>query len=309
MAGKVIVIAGPTASGKTALSISLARLLDGEIVSADSMQVYRGMDIGTAKASPSERASAVHHMLDVADPDENYSVARYVEDASLVCDDILSRGKVPLITGGTGLYIDSLLSGRTFSDIGDRSLRDALGREYDVSGGEVMLEKLRKVDPERAALLPAGDRRRIVRALEIYQLTGITITEHDKASKLIPPRYDALRIVLGFADRATLYSRIDSRVDAMEEAGLFEEVASLLAQGVDPDCTAMQAIGYKEPAMYLRGELCREDALALIKQSSRRYAKRQLTWFNRWEGAVRINRASAEDIQNDLTVLRQEGVI
>ena len=168
----VFVVAGPTASGKTALSIALAQAVGGEIVSADSMQIYRGMDIGTAKASPEEQAAVPHHMLDVADPGENYSVARYVEEASACCEEILSRSKIPVITGGTGLYIDSLLSGRSFADSGDPGLRAQLSEDYDRLGGEIMLERLRAVDPERAALLPPSDRRRIVRALEIYALTG-----------------------------------------------------------------------------------------------------------------------------------------
>ena len=286
---KVVVIAGPTASGKTALSIALAQELHGEIVSADSMQVYRGMDIGTAKATPAERAAAVHHMLDVAEPDRPYSAARYVDEAAACCEDILSRGKLPIITGGTGLYIDSLISGRSFADTEEsRAARDALCREYDSLGGEAMLEKLRRIDPERAGMLAAADKRRIVRALEIYTLTGETATAHDAATRALPPRYDAARIVLCYADRARQYARIDSRVDAMVREGLFDEVSSLLDRGVPPEATAMQAIGYKEAAAALRGEVTAQEAIALIKQSSRRYAKRQLTWFRRWEDALWI---------------------
>ena len=286
---KVVVIAGPTASGKTALSIALAQELHGEIVSADSMQVYRGMDIGTAKATPAERAAAAHHMLDVAEPDRPYSAARYVDEAAACCEDILSRGKLPIITGGTGLYIDSLISGRSFADTEEsRAARDALCREYDSLGGEAMLEKLRRIDPERAGMLAAADKRRIVRALEIYALTGETATAHDAATRALPPRYDAARIVLCYADRARQYARIDSRVDAMVREGLFDEVSALLDRGVPPEATAMQAIGYKEAAAALRGEVTAQEAIALIKQSSRRYAKRQLTWFRRWEDALWI---------------------
>lgn len=286
---KVVVIAGPTASGKTALSIALAQELHGEIVSADSMQVYRGMDIGTAKATPAERAAAAHHMLDVAEPDQPYSAARYVDEAAACCEDILSRGKLPIITGGTGLYIDSLLSGRSFADTEEsRAARDALCREYDSLGGEAMLEKLRRIDPERAGMLAAADKRRIVRALEIYTLTGETATAHDAATRALPPRYDAARIALCYADRARQYAKIDSRVDAMVREGLFDEVSALLDRGVPPEATAMQAIGYKEAAAALRGELTAQEAITLIKQSSRRYAKRQLTWFRRWEDAFWI---------------------
>ena len=291
---RVVVIAGPTASGKTALSVALAQELGGEIVSADSMQVYCGMDIGTAKATSAERGGIAHHMLDVAEPDESYSAARYVDEAAACCEDILARGKLPIITGGTGLYIDSLLSGRSFAETEEsREVRRALSREYDVRGGEAMLEKLRLVDPARAAALAAADKRRIVRALEIYALTGETATAHDEATRALPPRYGAARIVLCYAERARQYAMIDSRVDKMVREGLFDEVAGLLSRGVSPEATAMQAIGYKETAAALHGELTAHEAVTLIKQSSRRYAKRQLTWFRRWEDALWI-RWSAE---------------
>lgn len=304
----MFVVAGPTASGKTALSIALAQAIGGEIVSADSMQIYRGMDIGTAKATPEEQAAVPHHMLDVADPGENYSVARYVEEASACCEDIFSRGKVPIITGGTGLYIDSLLSGRSFADSGDPALRGELSAEYDRLGGAAMLERLRAVDPERAAALPATDRRRIIRALEIYALTGKTMSEHDRLTRSLPPRYEAVRIVLAYRDRALLYHRIEQRVDRMIADGLFEEVASLLRQGLDPASTALQAIGYKEAALFLQGSLDRESAVALIKQSSRRYAKRQITWFGRWEAPVILERDVSPNADHDLSLLHQKGV-
>ena len=287
MSGRVIVVAGPTASGKTRLGIALARRLGGEIVSADSMQVYRGMDIGTAKATPEERAAAVHHMIDVADPREDYSVSRYVTEASAVCDRLLEEGKTPILVGGTGLYIDSLLAGRAFSgrQEGDETLRRALGEEYDRVGGEAMLEQLRTFDPERAGKLHPGDKRRIVRAIEVFRLSGKTISRHDAETRALPPRYEALRLVLSYADRADLYARIDARVDEMLCAGLFEEVAGLLTSGLSPACTAMQAIGYKEAARALEGEISREEAAEQIKQNSRRYAKRQLTWFGRAQDA------------------------
>ena len=301
---RVLVVAGPTATGKTRLGIELARRYGGEIVSADSMQVYRGMDIGTAKASSEERAAAPHHMLDVAEPWEDYSVSRYVEEAGRCCDEILSRGRLPILVGGTGLYIDSLLAQRDFAQkdsCGD-SLREDLNAEYDRIGGEVMLSQLAAFDPDRAARLHPADKRRIVRAIEIYRLTGVTITEHDAQTRARPPRYRAARIVLSYRDRTALYARIDRRVDAMIEAGLFDEVEKLLARGLSADCTAMQAIGYKEAALALRGELSREAAAELIKQNSRRYAKRQLTWFKRtpdalwicWDGEPDFDRALRE---------------
>ena len=303
-APKLVVVAGPTATGKTRLGILLAQALDGEIVSADSMQVYRRMDIGTAKATAEERAAARHHMLDVAEPWESYSVSRYVEEAARCCDDILARGKLPILVGGTGLYIDSLLSGRDFAgrSEGDESLREELNARWDAEGGEALLAELRSFDPERAAKLLPSDRRRIVRAIEIYRLTGETISAHDARTRALPPRYEAARIHLDYRSRAALYARIDARVDAMIESGLFEEVAALLAEGVPPDSTAMQAIGYKESAAALRGEISRAEAVELIKLSSRRYAKRQLTWFSRTEDALRLRWDGAPDFEEALRV-------
>ena len=289
MAEKIVVVAGPTASGKTALGIALAKDFNGEIVSADSMQIYRGMDIGTAKASLAEREGIPHHMLDVAEPWEDYSVARYVEQAEACCRDILRRGKLPILVGGTGLYIDSLVSGRDFAAVdSDQGLREALSAEYDALGGEAMHRRLQEIDPERAAILHPGDKRRIVRALEVYRLTGMTITEHDRQTRALPKRFDAAAIHLNFKNRAALYARIDRRVDMMVEQGLFREVEGLLAAGLSPESTAMQAIGYKEAVRSLRGELRQEEAVDLIKQASRRYAKRQLTWFNRDKEALPI---------------------
>ena len=284
---EILVIAGPTATGKTRLGIELARRLGGEIVSADSMQIYRRMDVGTAKATAEERREAVHHMLDVCEPWEDYSVSRYVEEAGAVCDRLLAAGKTPILVGGTGLYIDSLLSGRDFAgrQEGDEALRRELEADYERLGGEAMWERLREIDPERAAKLHPADRRRIVRALEVYRLTGRTITAHDAETRARPPRYESRRWVLNFARRETLYARIDRRVTLMVEQGLFEEVERLLALGLPTDCTAMQAIGYKEAVLALRGEITREEAAARIRQNSRRYAKRQLTWFGRDKGA------------------------
>ena len=284
---QLIVVSGPTATGKTRLSILLAKALGGEIVSADSMQVYRRMDIGTAKATAAERAQVPHHMIDVCEPWEDYSVSRYVQEAAAVCDALLAAGKTPILTGGTGLYIDSLLSGRDFAgrEEGDESLRRQLSEDYDRLGGEAMLETLRRFDPERAEKLHPADKRRIVRAIEVFRLSGKTISQHDAETRALPPRYTALRLVLSYRDRADLYARIDRRVEEMAEEGLFAEVEALLREGLSADCTAMQAIGYKEAVLALRGEIGREEALALIQQNSRRYAKRQLTWFGREESA------------------------
>ena len=280
----VIVITGPTATGKTAVGAGLALAVDGEVVSADSMQVYRMMSIGTAKPTPEETRGVPHHMIDCASPFEPYSAARYVAEASACCEDILSRGKVPVIVGGTGLYIDALLAGREFAREGDPVLREALGREYDESGGEAMLARLAAADPETAARLHPNDKKRIVRALEVHALTGATLAEHDRASRLVPPRYESLRFALTFARRQDLYDRIDRRVDRMMAEGLAGEVRFLLAQGLTASHTAMQAIGYKELAAAVSGGLSEEQAAEDIKRESRRYAKRQLSWLRRDEG-------------------------
>ena len=303
---QLLVVSGPTATGKTRLGIALARELGGEIVSADSMQIYRRMDIGTAKATAEERAQVPHHMIDVAEPSEDYSVSRYVREAGAVCDALLAAGKTPILVGGTGLYIDSLLSGRDFAgrEEGDARLRQSLSEEYDRLGGEAMLETLRRFDPERAEKLHPADKRRIVRAIEVYRLTGKTISRHDAETRALPPRYEALRLVLSYRDRADLYARIDRRVEEMAKEGLFDEVQTLLDEGLSADCTAMQAIGYKEAALALRGEISRAEAVALIQQNSRRYAKRQLTWFGREPSAHWIRWEKEPDFDAALHAIR-----
>lgn len=279
---KIAVITGPTATGKTVLGVELALEMNGEVVSADSMQVYCGMDIGTAKASEKEMRGVAHHMINVADPREGYSAARYVAEADECIMDILRRGKLPILVGGTGLYIDSVVSGRSFAG-GEPSeqLRRELNDKYDLLGGEKMLWELSRVDPERAEKLHPSDKKRIVRALEVYYSTGKAISLHDLETRSRPPRYDACVIALSFKDRDRLYARIDARVDKMAASGLFEEVAGLLAAGVPEKATSMQAIGYKEAALALRGKISREEAVDIIKRESRRYAKRQLTWLRR----------------------------
>ena len=278
----MIVITGPTATGKTALGVAVAKAVNGEVIGADSMQIYRHMDIGTAKPTAEEMDGVPHHMVDLIDPSENYSVSRYVEQASAIADDILARGKVPIVVGGTGLYIDSLVAGREFAESqSDPKLRAMLEQQYDEHGGEAMRAMLHSFDPDRAEKLHPADKRRIVRAIEVYLLSGDTITAHDERTKAVPKRYQALTYALDFTQRADLYQRIDLRVDRMAVLGLFEEVQALLDRGVPRDCTAMQAIGYKEAVLALQGAMTREEALDRIKQSSRQYAKRQLTWLRR----------------------------
>ena len=286
MPPKILVICGPTASGKTALAVELALRHRGEVVSADSMQIYRRMDIGTAKPTREEMRGVPHHMLDVADPEEDFSVARYVDMAAKCVDDILSRGKLPILAGGTGLYIDSLLSGRTFAPFQpDSPLRGELEEQLRREGGAAMLARLAQVDPDSAARLHPNDEKRIVRALEVYQSTGKTITQHNLETQAIPPRYDALTLALAFERREDMWSRIDRRVDQMMDQGLVAEVQGLLDSGVPAKCTAMQAIGYKEMAAALLSGGDVRSAAEEIQLRSRQYAKRQLTWFKRNKAA------------------------
>ncbi|MDR2501720.1 MAG: tRNA (adenosine(37)-N6)-dimethylallyltransferase MiaA, partial [Oscillospiraceae bacterium] len=235
---RVVVIAGATATGKTRLGIELARRLGGEIISADSMQLYRGMDIGTAKPTRDEMRGITHHMISVASPAENYSAARYAREAGAAADDILAREKLPIIVGGTGLYIDALIYGRAFTVPGDAALRSELDAEYDALGGAAMLLRLRGFDPITALRLSPSDRRRIIRATEVYRLTGEPISAHDAKSRLTPPRFDAVRFSLNYRERGVLYARIDARVDEMLSRGLVGEVKSLLRSGVSRSGTA-----------------------------------------------------------------------
>ena len=277
----IICIAGPTASGKTALAVELAKELNGEVVSCDSMQVYKRMDIGTAKPTVEEMQGIPHHMLDVAQAWEDFSVSRYCNQASPIVDDIIAQGKTAIIAGGTGLYMDSLIRGNSFAPCPSTGVREALEARAEAEGILPLLEELAQVDPESTGRLHPSDRKRIIRALEVYRETGITITEHNRRTREVPPKYRPVWLGLDFSDRAALYRRIDRRVERMLEAGLLDEIRSLLESGIPETCTAMQAIGYKEFLPVLRGERGLCDAAAEVCQSSRRYAKRQLTWFRR----------------------------
>lgn len=278
----LLAVVGPTASGKTKLAVELALRTGGEVVSADSMQVYRGMEIGTARPTPGEMRGVPHHMLGVADPHGRYSVAQYAQAARECIAQIRARGRVPILAGGTGLYVQAVADNISFSPTRkDDALRRELARTARERGGEALLETLRAFDPETAGTLHPNNVGRIIRAIEVYRTTGVTMAEQNRRSRLTPPPYRALMLGLCFADRAELYRRIELRVDAMLEAGLIAEVQRLLDAGVTREDTALQAIGYKEIAAALCGRTTFAQAAEDVKRASRRYAKRQLTWFRR----------------------------
>lgn len=282
----IIAIAGPTASGKSALALGICRALGGEIVSFDSMQIYKYMNIGTAKPTAAEQAAVRHHLIDICEPTEKFSAADFVAAASRAVDDIHSRGKVAVLCGGTGLYLDSFLFGRDYGDIAsDEALRASLF-DYAAQNGAAALHKmLEELDPEAAAAIHENNIKRVVRAIEICKTSGMTKTEWDAEANRAPSR-DADVIVLDFHDREKLYARIDARVDDMIAAGLADETAKLYASGaLAPENTAAQAIGYKELLPFVRGETTLDAAVENLKLATRHYAKRQLTWFRKYDGA------------------------
>ena len=301
----IICIAGPTASGKTALAVQLAKVTNGEVVSCDSMQIYKYMDIGTAKPTFEERDGIPHHMLDVAEPWEDFSVSRYCEMTSPIVDDILARGKTAIIAGGTGLYMDSLIRGNSFAPFPSTGRREELELLAQKHGIEAVLSQLQAVDPESAARLHPSDQKRIIRAMEVYLETGETITSHNLKTQAIPPKYTPIWFGLEDVCRQDLYDRIDKRVDKMLDAGLLEEIRNLLDKGMPEKCTAMQAIGYKEFVAALSGQCTIEEATAQVQQSSRRYAKRQLTWFRRNSAMHWLSRNPGETTKEILLRARQ----
>ena len=300
----IICIAGPTASGKTALAVELAKELNGEVVSCDSMYVYRRMNIGTAKPTREEMQGIVHHMIDVADPDEDFSVSRYCEMASPIVDDIVARGKTAIIAGGTGLYMDSLIKGNDFAAFPATGHRQRLEKLLEEEGLEVLTSQLQSIDPEALAR-SQNNPRRIIRALEVYYETGETITAHNLKTQAIPPRYAPLWLGLDFAERSELYRRIDLRVGIMLEMGLVQEIQDLLSSGIPEKCTAMQAIGYKEFVAALDGQCTIEEAADEVRKSSRHYAKRQLTWFRRNKDIRWITRKADSSPEEILRCARQ----
>ncbi len=303
MLKKIIAVVGPTASGKTALAIEIAKEFDGEIVSCDSMQIYEGMDVGTAKPTKEEMEQIPHHMIDIATPWENYSVADFTQTARTCIEDILSRGKTPVLAGGTGLYVDSILQNIVFDEYeSDPEFRDAMQKIAETKGAEEVHRLLAEKDKEAADKIHPNNVRRVIRALEVCHLTGKTFTQVNLEARK-EPLYDAL--ILGIdTDREVLYERINVRVDKMIEDGLLEEVKSLKDKGVNRETTAMQAIGYKELFDYLEGTISFDDSIEKIKMESRRYAKRQLTWFRRNEEINWVSVQKREDIDE---IIRQCG--
>ena len=296
MENRLICICGPTASGKTALSVALAKQLHTEIISADSMQIYRQMDIGTAKPDLAERQGVPHHLFDVCDPGEPFSVARYVELADAAAQDILSRGMIPIVAGGTGLYMDALIECSVFSgDETDLSVREKYQHMAAERGNQAVHDCLAAVDPEGAARLHPNNLKRVIRALEVYEQTGMTIDAFNRKNKRSKPKYDAVKIGVCPSERETLYDRIDHRVDLMLQNGLLEETRRLVEQGLLTG-TAAQAIGYKELLGYLNGEQTLEECTELLKRRSRNYAKRQLTWLKRDDSIHWIYYNKGEDL-------------
>lgn len=288
----LIVVAGPTASGKTGLAIDIANYVGGEIVSADSMQIYKYMDIGTAKPTEEEQERAVHHLIDFLEPDDEFSVADYTELAHKTIADITSRGKIAVMAGGTGLYINSVVNDVTFGEMDtDYELREELHKIAEEKGSEYLLSMLAEFDEVSAKRLHPNNLRRIIRAIEFYRVTGKPISQHQEETKQVKSRYNPLMLCIDW-DREALYDRINRRVDIMINEGLVDEVKRLMDMGYTKDINSMKGIGYKEVMDYLNGETTLEEAVEIIKQSSRRYAKRQLTWFRRDE---RIHYVTSEN--------------
>ena len=313
MPPKIVCVVGPTASGKTKMGVALARRFDGEVVSVDSMQIYRGMTIGTAAPTAEEMEGVPHHMIAVADPAESWSVARFTGAADTCVQDILRRGKLPVLVGGTGLYLDALVRGNSFAEgSAGTEIRAALQKRMETEGAEVLLAELRTIDPEAAEKLHLKDEKRILRALEVWQETGKTITQHNRQTQLQPPRYEAVYIGLDFQNREDLRARIDRRVDLMVEQGLLQEVQTLLGSGIPRTATALQAIGYKQFLAVEEGYATASEAVEEVKLRSRQYAKRQLTWLRRNQSIHWIRWEKVPDFQKALQkateILTAEGL-
>jgi tRNA dimethylallyltransferase len=298
---KLLIICGPTASGKSELALRLAHSLNAEIVNADSMQVYSRLDIGTAKPSAQQQAEVRHHLLNVVEPDQHFSAADFADAADAAICDIVSRDKRVIVVGGTGLYIRALIKGLVDSPGSDAELRRHLQNEADRIGNIAMLERLRHVDPDLAAAMHPNNQVRIIRALEVYQLTGIPLSRHQQDHAFATRRYDTLQLGIT-VERALLYQRIEQRVDHMLAEGLLNEVEHLLAEGYGRNLKSLGAIGYKEMSTHVAGELSFDEAVSLIKRNTRHYAKRQLTWFNADPDILWFEYPEKFDIMNQLAI-------
>lgn len=303
---RLIAVLGPTASGKTHLAVKIAEKYNGEIVSADSMQIYKGMDIATAKPTEDEKEGIPHHLMDFLDPGQSFSVSDYVKLASNVTENIISRGKLPVLCGGSGLYVRSFLDNISFSEEkNNEQLRNELNERYKTEGGETLLKELSEFDPETAQKLLPSNGKRIIRAIEIYKTTGITMSEQIKLSKSEPSPYDITAIGLTFSDRQKLYKRINKRVDKMLENGLLNEASEFYSES--KGITASAAIGYKELKPYLDGKISLEAAVEKLKMETRRYAKRQLTWFRKDEYIRWIEIDKCKDVFKEAEKIIEHG--
>lgn len=287
----LVILSGPTAVGKTELSLKLASRIGGEIISADSMQVYRGMDIGTAKLPKNEMQGIKHHLIDIIDPDEDWNVLKFTEYAKAAMDEIYAAGHIPIVAGGTGFYIQALLYDVDFTDENNGEIRKRLEKEADELGAEALHERLKTVDPESADIIHANNVKRVIRALEFYELNGYPISEHNKNQAEKESPYNYIYFVLT-DDRQKLYERIDKRVDIMMSEGLIEEVKKLKETGLNRNHVSMQGLGYKEILAYLDGELSLDEAVYILKRDTRHFAKRQLTWFRREKDVCFIDKGA-----------------
>lgn len=309
----LVILTGPTAVGKTALSINLAKAINGEIISADSMQVYKKMDIGTAKVTPEEMDGVKHYLIDAIEPTEDFHVVRFQKMVLEAMDEIYSKGKIPIICGGTGFYIQAILYDIQFTEQEiDESYRKSLEDYADEFGNEALHTRLNEVDPESASTIPAANRKRVIRAIEYFHQTGEKFSVHNEREKQRTSPYNFAYFVLN-DDRGLLYNRIDKRVDIMMKAGLLDEVKMLLAMGCKPGMTSMDGIGYKEIISYLDGNISLEDAVELIKKNSRNYGKRQLTWFRREKEVTWLDKTVLKDdrqlLDYILSQLKEKGII
>ena len=310
----LVILTGPTAVGKTDLSIALAKKIGGEIISADSMQVYRHMDIGSAKITPEQMSGVPHHLIDILEPAEEFNVVSFQQLAKQAMDGIYERGNIPIVTGGTGFYIQALLYDIDFTDNDeDTELRKSLEETAQTQGSEALYDRLRQIDPESCEIIHANNIKRVIRAIEFYEKTGMKISEHNKTQRQNSSPYNFTYFVLN-DDREKLYERIEDRVDAMLEQGLVEEVRRLAAMGCTSEMVSMQGLGYKEILNYLDGQTTLDEAVYLIKRDTRHFAKRQLTWFRRERDIIMVNKPDFS-YDNDrildyiVTILQGKGIV